>query len=426
MPFLSADKKISQISRNLPQTGIALVPVLQKENTSNLQRILLPPGNGIISALKAGNQQLHFDFSCPESIYRTVEVWQNGRMLNQTHLPIEDGSSSHPLPRNFQQDLPAQLKVWYSRKDGIKWDEKTVFFTYPENHNLIRFLKRICQSSENDQISPEDLISTDNILYCNLPESQQDNIAPTIVFESGTNSFSGTDRSLATNDNRRLFETSRKHESTANRFFLVENEFDLSRFNFDKLRIHLDQNRFYQNLIAAMFRPVANIETIVSETETRIARFERLSFTDQSTELEKIEGLLIPISEFILDPATNGPGMVSLRSRVKKLLFHLQNLIYLPPELQKLSSNERTLISIGPVSPLLDFSLSIDTINRSVKTGGKIRLKAINGDFPVNLNSRIVDFKNHSGSYQKIEKLMNLRTDPVLIELIFEESKLFR
>ncbi|MFZ5950304.1 MAG: hypothetical protein ACOYXC_06345, partial [Candidatus Rifleibacteriota bacterium] len=106
--------------------------------------------------------------------------------------------------------------------------------------------------------------------------------------------------------------------------------------------------------------------------------------------------------------------------RANRLLHHLQNLIFLPvkPDPEFLAP-----LTIGPLKPFLENTLNSELIKKACKRGGKIQLKTLAGDYPVNLGARILEFNNRLGNHRQLQKIVNLRTDPVLIELVFNEKK---
>jgi hypothetical protein len=422
LPIFGADKRLGKLSENLPNIGISPMPKSPPKSFSPALTLSHPPVEQIIQTLRPGNQQIHFDFACASSSCRFAEVWQNGQLLNYSELPIEAGNSSHPLPRNFLSELPLRLKLWFCRNGKLLQDEKIVFFAQPENNPIQNFLSTLQPLAPEFKELPSLLLKSESLLIPSFASSTAPlhffAITP-VALQNESEAFPGKF------DSNRLLDIKRKFSTPTNRFFLVENEFNLARFNFDRLKIHLNPKQFYRNFIASLYQPVSDIETIISETEARLLRFPLLSPPEQESELEKLEGLLLPIGEFATNP--DSKTFSGLYARTLALLKALGEYIYLPEKLAKLAkTQEKTALSIGPVSPLLETHLNTDLLNLVLKPGGKVRIKAETGEYPVNLNSRIVDFKNRNGSRRTLEKIVNLRNEPVMIELIFRDPDQIR
>lgn len=421
LPVLSADKRIHSISTRLPVFGINTLANPGKELAQNDLALSFPPDQEIIQTLKPANQQIKFDFNCGESGMRSAEVWQNGILLNYSELPIAAGNSSHPLPRSLQPEMPMCLKVWFHDGQSLHSQQKTFFMSDSGKNPIKDFLAGMQAYSTTEDPIVNDFLVADSLLGANFATTsaqlRQIRLEPE-NFHAGP-----ADKEPAKFDLRRLPTSRKKLTAPANRFYLVENEFDLSRFNFDRLKIHLNPRQFYRRFITSLYQPVSDIETIVSEAEARLLRFEFLSPPEQESELEKIEGLLIPLAEFVC--ATPPSDFPDLYQRTRNLLNNLESLLYLPPEL-KSPDKSNGIYSLGPISPFLETSLTRDMINRVVKTGGKVRIKTETHEFPVNLNAKVVDFKNRAGQRRILDKLINLRTEPVLIELIFRDQNISR
>lgn len=417
LPIFSADKRLSHLSENLPSIGINSVQRQEKNPVSQELRLSYQPKEQLIQTLRPGNQQIHFDFDCASSTCRFAEVWQNGILLNYSELPIEAGNSSHPLPRNFQTRLPLRLKLWLCRNKQIHQDEKIVFFDEPADSIVNSFISSLEPLTSEPAELPNLLLTSDSLILTSFASSTRPlhsfSIAPIALKDDAT-------ALLGKVDTNRLLDIKRKYSTPTNRFFLVESEFNLLRFNFDRLKIHLNPKKFYRSFIASLYQPVSDIETIISETEARLLRFPLLSPPEQESELEKLEGLLLPIGEFAMSDASD--SFSGLKRRTLELLKTLQSYIFMPEKLAKLAQTHHQGASgIGPVSPLLETSLDTNLLKQVLQPGGKIRIKTTTGEFPVNLNSRIVDFKNRNGSRRTLEKVINLRNEPVLIELIFKD-----
>lgn len=430
LPVKSADRKTASISKTVAITGLPILSgnTLDSESKKELFCIKFPKKRQIISQLKHGNNQFSFYFDCSNSLFRSVEIWQNGILFNQSNLPVDVGRSSQALPLGINLSSPIRVKLWMLKDGHFETDEQVVLFEKGSKKSQNSFYS-LLESNIKFPREPiiQRLMSFPTPLFSNIdmsdkgfaPKKQEIRIEP---LEENLIRFN---QALSNNESMRFLEFANNRDSVSSQFILVDTELELEKYNFDQLKIHLSPSIFFRRFIAALYQPDSGIEIILSEAEARAMRFKYLSFTEQSSELEKLEGLLIPISEFIQFSAAHEKELESLRIRAFNVLAQMGNLIHLPaPLAQQLAPFSQKIRTIGPASAILESNLSEETVNFALKKGGKVRIKTTTNDFPVNLSSSVIDFnnRNFAGGHRILEKLSNLRTGPVLVELIYSDS----
>ncbi|MEW6710104.1 MAG: hypothetical protein AB1403_09815, partial [Candidatus Riflebacteria bacterium] len=294
LPVADAAEKATTLSEKVQAAGIPLAITKTATDQNSLFTCSTPPKSEIISDLKTGNQQLSFYFNCVGSSYRSVEIWQNGNLLHQANLPIEEGNSSYPLPRNFISTIPVRVKTWFIRDHKIFKQDQAVIFERPGNNRVLDFLQKLIDISDKNVSEPENLILEQSPVFSPgltvATETQNWNFS----IEPAKMSLISEQENFSSHE-QRLLKLDRGISQCSNLFLIVENELDLSHYNFDLLKIHLSRRKFYSDFLSAIFHPVADIETILSEAEARLARFSLLNLTGRMEELEKIEGLVIPL-----------------------------------------------------------------------------------------------------------------------------------
>jgi hypothetical protein len=428
LPLLSADKKNISLTQPFNSYGISISPGSKQSHLSEPAtrfKLRVPPQPQLFSDLKLGNQQLSFSFDCTGSSYRSVEIWQNGQLVNQSDLPILKGRTTHPLPRGLNPALPINVKVWMHTDNKILTQEQSLMQKAGPNSIFENFFQRLEKALSADSnpviqtfLKPQSTIKPSLI----RPQTKAAPNNANIIIEPSEHYIEQFQQTLPVSDSMRFLDLGKTSFKARSKFVLVESEVDLRRFNFDRLKIHLSPEIFFKRFIAAIYSQTPDIDGILSEAEARTIRFNLLTIIDQETELQKLEGLLIPISEFLIFSQAHLKTLEERRKRAFRVISHMSGLIHVPeqfaPEMIKYRRKQNYL---GPAGQTLDFTLNENLLLSILKTGGKIRLETVKSKFPINLSNQIIDQKNRdfSGNRRLIEKLINLRTDPVLLELIY-------
>ncbi|MFZ5950300.1 MAG: hypothetical protein ACOYXC_06325, partial [Candidatus Rifleibacteriota bacterium] len=238
LPVSDAAEKATTLIEKVQAAGIPLAMTKTPSDENAPFTCSTPPQSEIISGLKTGNQQLFFDFNCVGSSYRSVEIWQNGSLLHQANLPIEEGNSSYPLPRNFISSIPVRVKTWFIRDNKIFKQDQAVIFERPGNNRVLDFLQKLIDISDKNITEPENLI---------LEQSPVFSPGLTVASETRNWDFSIEPAKLGmisevepgSSSKQRPLKLDRGLTQCSNRFLIVENELDLSHYNFDLLKIHL-------------------------------------------------------------------------------------------------------------------------------------------------------------------------------------------
>jgi hypothetical protein len=207
-------------------------------------------------------------------------------------------------------------------------------------------------------------------------------------------------------------------------FFIVREEFDLKKYNFSSLKILVNPDDFYETLLEKLTFSRKSIISTITELETRLLRFYFLPEPQKKLELEKMEGLLIPVTEYLFTENNSSTTAIDLatKKRCYRLLKNLQKFIHLPTQAQELLKDSTSgSLQIGPLKGLVNFSASKELLESSLKPGGKILVEKANDSFTADLTKNQVEYKNRnfSNNSKNLKKLINLRNDPVVIELKF-------
>ena len=148
---------------------------------------------------------------------------------------------------------------------------------------------------------------------------------------------------------------------------------------------------------------------------------------DKKMELEKLEGLLIPLSEywFSMDQQNFDGENTEFNRNCVNLLSQLKNFIHIPKnafDLMKKDNSVQTTLTSLP--NLINFKASKDLLEAALKPGGKILLEDQKRSFASDLTSSPLELINRNFTRQNnnLKKLINLRSDPVIIELIYSKK----
>lgn len=361
-------------------------------------------------------------YACKDSNYRQIEIWQNGQAIYASELPLESGTISIPLVK-ASSSSPLRFKLWFLKANELFIHEQSLITLdntgsvvgkflmeanaiFPEVENALPYstltlsrpgLTSINQG-RNSQLSSPGIQRNRLIKSLNQPEEFEPDSIQSFLLGLQSNIIPGK------------------------RFFLVENELMLNRYRFSSLRVWFDPRKFFTSVLAALRKDRSSVDFVVGEAECRALRFPFLPMADQASELEKLEGLLIPLSEFHSNESyANGVQKQNLL-RVERAIRRLSNLIHVSQTLIKnFDPLSADLSKIGPFSPVLPGEISIASLFGSLKTGGKVNLVSEERSIALNLleYSSVYRNKSYSGQDNKLIKLVNTRSTPVLVELEF-------
>ncbi|MBU1107402.1 MAG: hypothetical protein KKB51_12085 [Candidatus Riflebacteria bacterium] len=391
-------------------------PLSQQTNSEGLNAVTLEKG------------QIFLNYNCPDSVWRQIEVWQNGRIHYSSDLQLASGRISVSFRTPLQSNMPVKLKLWYLNDNGIKIYEQT-FYQAGEHQTPISMFFKEADSliAENGStILARQALVTKGLLTSNqgsrIRINQADRL-PEQIIESVPQPV--TEFIVIQETPARLLESDVRRMADK-RFFLVDTELQLSRYKFSNIRIWHNPRRFFGSLVGSLMAERSNIAFLIGEAEARTLRLPYMSLAARSVELEKLEGLLAPLCEFfefcqdkpeLLDAWQ--PGILRATSRLAECIF-------IPDKLAKaVKAHKIDTTRIGPFTPVLPFELPLAELLPALKSGGKVILVSGDRQMPINLAGDVSIFssKSFSGKKERFEKLLNTRAIPVVVELDFSGSR---
>lgn len=436
----SSNKKNNLLSRRIKNKIQGILPIsaflktsaLADEDVCQLFAIMPLDAKTATSTTGLSNVQIKKDekgettailsYDCPASNYRQIEMWQNGQAIYTSELPLEAGTISIPLVKAISS-APLRFKLWFLKTDELMAQDQTLA---TQENNVSVMGKYFLEA---DTIFPK---QKNTLPYSTLILSRQ-SLTSIKQGRNSQKSWSGTHANRlirALNppgtvepDSIQSFLLGLQSKIfPGKRFFLVDNELMLNRYRFSSLRVWLDPRKFFSSVLAALRKDRASVDFVVGEAECRALRFPFLPMLDQAAELEKLEGLLIPLSEFHSNKSEiNGSRQANL-IRVERAIRRLSSLIHVSETLLKdFDPSSADLSKIGPFSPVLPGEISITSLLGSLKSGGKVNLVSEERSISLNLLefSSVYRNKSYSGEDNKLIKLVNTRSTPVLVELEF-------
>ena len=399
-----------------PQHYYFATPLSQQSDDEGLKEVTLE------------RSQIFLSYDCPNSVWRQIEVWQNGKIHYASDLQLVSGRISVSFKSPLQSNMPVKLKLWYLNDSGIKAFEKTFYRTGEQLTPISMFFK------EADNLLPDNgsamlasrALASKGLLTSNHADKiriNQSEPAPEQIIEpivSPATAFSIVQETPA-----RLLQADVRRRS-GKRFFLVDTELQLNRYKFSSIRIWHNPRRFFGSLLRSLTFERSNIAFLIGEAEVRALRLQYLSMAERPAELEKLEGLLAPLCEFFefcqdkpeLRDAWQ-PGILRAASRLEKCIYIPENLS------QAIKSYKIDMAIIGPFMPVLPLELPLASLLPALKAGGKVSLVSGERQTPINLVGDVSIFssKSFSGKDERFETLLNTREMPVVVELDFSGSR---
>ncbi|NLF98028.1 MAG: hypothetical protein GX569_14950 [Candidatus Riflebacteria bacterium] len=366
-------------------------------------------------------------YHCPGSLWRQIEVWQNGRIHYTSDLQIESGRVSLSFKSPLLEDIPIKLKLWYLDQNGLKICEQT-FYRAGEQQNPINLFFKAADRFLGDGGSTLQAARAlagkgffaDNqagkvkisLIKSELEQTIEPEIPP------------AADLSIIRESPARLLSSDARHKP-GRRFFLVKDEIQLSRYKFSNLRIWHHPRRLLGSLIGSLMLERANIAYLIGEAEIRSLRLQYMSDAERDAELEKLEGLLAPLSEFHEFCQSSPELKATWENGILRAAKRISGYISLPEKLATaLKSHQINTDRIGPFSPVLPVEVALDELMPALKPGGRVLLTSNERQMPINLSGNVSVFssRSFSGKDEGFEKLINTRSAPIVVELDFSSA----
>ena len=83
----------------------------------------------MLSEIRVEPDRAFLTYNAPNSEYRQIEVWQNGRILYSSDLQLDSGRISLPFPHACEPSQPMFFKVWSLTDTTLQVEEKSTLPT---------------------------------------------------------------------------------------------------------------------------------------------------------------------------------------------------------------------------------------------------------------------------------------------------------
>lgn len=397
------------------------ISIYAKRNTENLsffttQAVYSPDVEtnencGYIFNLNCEPQGALMAYGCPESEHRQIEIWQNGKLQYHSNLALEGGTISLILQKPLLAGCPVLFKVWQISGNTVSSHEKIRYIPPHKSNRSNIFLRDInqeFQNTEKDKLAAsfarKGFIGTSsNLTVKNLTKICSQNLKNVSLDSKNETPVSYYDTMLK--------EDSETQISSQIKFILVEREFSLKDCN--KCTILLDTNSFLSEYIKSLNKKEYRLNTILTESLSRVDRYPYLDLQEQLVEKENLEGLLIPISEIYSYiskfPQKKSQYAQSILSTVNKI----KNITFIPAELTfDFASIKESELNNLPMLDIEPVARSLESIQGLLKPTGKIILKKNDKITELELNKPSLTI-----SSKDYDSIVNLRSFPLIIEV---------
>ena len=377
----------------------------------------------MLSEIRPEIDQAFLAYDCNGSEHRQIEVWQNGNLIYNSGLQLASGRISIPFPHPVDLTQPLFFRIWQIGATSLRIQEKAVLPGDKRLTPAIATLKDtglyLDQDSETDFSS---LFFTRPGFFASSSSLQLENLT-----SQGSLQLKLAEPSIycQTYQADRLVSTTNPQIRSQKRFFLVENELNLSRYRFATMKIWLEPEDFFTSLIAALRSEEARVDFLIGEAECRALRFSCAGIEDQAVELEKLEGCLAILTELFGYATSNPEQAAAWNPALSRTIRRLDGLVHIPADMLDLAATATADDKkIGPFSPVLPNEISLDKLFAALKPGGKVSLSAGGRIIPMTLsgNATIYGGKDLPGQENHLEKLINLRSIPIIVELDFANA----
>ncbi len=377
----------------------------------------------MLSEIRPEIDQAFLAYDCSGSEHRQIEVWQNGNLIYNSGLQLASGRISIPFPHPVDQTQPLFFRIWQMGETSFRIQEKAVL---PGDKRLTPAIATLKDTGlyldHNSETDFSGLFFTRPGFFAS---------SSSLKLESMTSQGSLQLKLAEPSKYCHILQADRlagkpgTQIRSQKRFFLVENELNLSRYRFATMKIWLEPEDFFSSLIAALRSDETRVDFLIGEAECRALRFNCTGIEDQAVELEKLEGCLAILTELFVYATSNPEQSKAWNPALIRAIRRLDGLVHIPVTMHDLAATATAdEKKIGPFSPVLPYEISIDKLFSALKPGGKVSLSAGGRTIPMTLsgNATIYGGKNLPGHENHLEKLTNLRSIPIIVELDFANN----
>ena len=402
------------------------------KNLTNYKIKFFRPKKVLFTSLKAEKDMLNFNFDCSGSSFRTIEIWQNGKLIDQSYLPIEKGRSTYPLPRKIDSKKPLKIKFWMLKNNKVEIDTRIVVINrdkaYKKLFNQLKNrVKGLSRFSENQFLT--NFKHSQPFVYANV--SGNKHLSPSIrsfyKIDGNTEQNKIPDYESIKSERIDYYKNSDTNFNFVSRFFIVKNEIKLAGYRFNYLLIHLNPVSFLNNFITGIPEQKTDILYLISEAEARLLLMNYLNLSEQKLQIKHLESLVTPLSEILLLLKKNRNLYTKISPRLFKVLKYLKNYTHVPDKLEtNLEATKEKIPTLGPLKSILKQKLSKSELDQFLQSSGKVFIIKNKGSYQVNLTGDIIKQANQSefNSENRIIKLANTRANPILIEISKAQNRM--
>ena len=379
----------------------------------------------ILSNVKPSLNQAFLSYNCPNASIRYIEIWQNGNRLYNSSLILATGRVALPLIRGLNPDIPVRFKIWGIANNKLISEDYVWNFKgkkkLPIKHKVMALNRLLEDSSEP------------------LATLLMSSHSPTFLSNKNQTSFKHPDSAIPSILHH--FEPIAKpdfspialiKDKTLSRkkFIIVKKQISLSHYRFNQLKIHLAIDSFLRSALQVFEKKKQSLRSLILEIQLRIALLPYLASYDQPKALERLEGMVPALSDYISEIQVQ--KLTSSEIQKKKLvniLIQLKKLIYLPDRFIKFIRKNKNLSAditqFGPLKPNFPNKVSLDQLMNATKPLGAFKLNYKKGNkiFHLKQEKSIINIPLNKSGTNRLRSIENLRNMPLLIELDFKDQR---
>ena len=248
---------------------------------------------GFIFNLNCERNDALMAYGCPDSQHRQIEIWQNGKLNYYANLNLEGGTVSLVLHKPLLAGCPVLFKLWQITDNEVISHEKVRYLPFKTPDRLSDFLYQTNAEFHNTE---------KDRLAMSLARRAFTGVSSKMDFEDLTQIFSQNMRSVfpspQTEITLQYFENKLiKQEKLLNQssFELIEHETELDMKK--NYKLYLDQSEFLKDYLQAIYNENSNLDSMLQEATCLTELFNKLSGNEKKEISQKLEGLLIPLTE---------------------------------------------------------------------------------------------------------------------------------
>ncbi len=410
--------------------------LLKEENPKQMILDIQPNPNSLSQGV------VQYNCTGGHSIY--AQAWQMGKLLFNGKLESCSGIAVLPYESKASESYPI-LFVFSMLKDGIMYtDSRRVFYGTNKGNRVSELL-----TEGSSAVSPKNRLSF-------MKEVFDTEVFFKTTYKSLNNQEKETRILEVEGVESKNFKDPEKENNSLqkSRFFLVNEELELSKYSFEIIRLWQDVNGFTENFLKLSkeynygFDEFLEVAILISNLSKEVKDNLRGRL------IEHLEGFVAPTYDFYTKIKNNPTLYSRYETRLKETIYYLAENVTIPKKLSMLiedtQSLEAAISGLGSslattMGSALNNSLRIEkhsitherklllpsffsqginysNLQNGFQKGGKAILLTNNQCINLNLLNPLYSFNTKILTKSKndiINKLINLRTSPLIAELVF-------